>query len=244
MKRNSILLLIILLSNIIYAQTEKTTTQQSMFWARYYNLLSLNKNWSIHSEIENRIFTDPQTKESSVDVQFSGKYKFNEQLEVGAGWVYFLYPVDIPETDDKFYVGEQRLKQEIIYKINRNSFTVNNRLQLDERWLQNSNKLGLTSGNIFNLRLRYRFQLEYFIWKNNTKYLKAIANDEIMYNLNRKSGNTYFEQNRYYIAAQTGFNKSLSLEVGYMNSYQLRPNGYQFLDRDIIRVTLLQRLKI
>lgn len=243
MKFNKILYFTLFIAPSLFSQTEKTTTQQSMFWARYYNILSLDEKWSIHAEIENRIFIDP-TKESSFDFQFSGRYKFNEHLEVGAGWIYFLYLVEIPDTDDHFHIGEQRLKQEIIYRINRNLFTVNKRLQLDERWLQNSDKLGLTSGNIFSLRLRYRLQLEYFIWKNYTKYLKAIVNDEIMYNLNRKSGDTYFEQNRCFIAVQTGFNKSLSFEVGYMNSYQLRPNGFQYLDKDIIRVTLLQRLKI
>ncbi len=225
------------------AQIEKSTTYQKMFWARYYNIVSLNEKWSIHSEIENRSFISP-IKQSLIDVQFSVKYKLNDQLEMGAGYAYFLSPIDIPQTDDKFYIGEQRLKQDAVYKITRNSFTVNNRLQLEERWLENANTKGLISGHIFTIRLRYRLQLEYVIWKKSNNYLKGIVYDEIMFNLNRKSGDTHFEQNRYYIGAQTGLNKSLSFEVGYLNSYQLKINGYQFSDRDIIRVTLLQKLKI
>lgn len=64
-----------------------------------------------------------------------------------------------------------------------------------------------------------------------------------MFNIEHNANNT-FDQNRIYIAAQTGFKKSFSLEVGYMKAYQKKSNGYEYLDRKIIRVTLFQKLNL
>ncbi|WP_264565333.1 DUF2490 domain-containing protein [Flavobacterium sp. N3904] len=233
----------LMISSVLFAQTEKTVIHQSMLWTRYYNILNLNEKWSIHSEIENRIFTDP-IKESSIDVRFQGRYKLNEFLEMGAGLAYFVNPTDIPNTNDKFYIGDYRLQQDIILKQNIGSYGISNRLQLDERWIENSNKQGLTSGTTLNLRLRYRFQVDHVFWKKEAKYFKGIIYDEIMFNIDHNVVYNTFDQNRIYIAGQMGFNKSLSLELGYMKAFQQRPNGYEYLDRDIIRITFYQKLNL
>lgn len=46
-----------------------------------------------------------------------------------------------------------------------------------------------------------------------------------MFNIEHNANNT-FDQNRIYIAAQTGFKKLFSLEVGYINAYQHTLNGF------------------
>ena len=61
-----------------------------MLWTRYYNQLSLNKKWSIHSKIENRIFIYP-TKESSLDIRFQGRYKLNNFIEMGVALLIFFF---------------------------------------------------------------------------------------------------------------------------------------------------------
>lgn len=243
MKFSKILLFALFISPVLFAQTEKTIIHQSMLWTRYYNMLTINEKWSINSEIDNRIFLGP-VKESSVDVRFQGRYKLNEHLEMGAGVAYFVSPIDIPDTNDKFYVRDYRLQQDVILKQNIGSYGINNRLQLDERWIENSNKQGLTSGTYLNLRLRYRLQVDHVFWKNGLKYFKGIVSDELMFNIDHNAVYNTFDQNRIYIASQMGFSKSFSLEVGYLKAFQQKPNGYEYLDRDIIRITLFQKLNL
>ena len=243
MKFFKILFLLLLIGPVLIAQNEKVIIHQSMLWTRYYNILNLNEKWSIHSEIENRIFLDP-IQESSVDVRFQGRYKLNQYIEMGAGLAYFISPIQIPDTNDTFNVGDYRLQQDIILKQNIGTYSISNRLQLDERWIENSDKKGLTSGTYLNLRLRYRLQVDHVFWEKEAKYFKGIINDEIMFNIDHNAVYNTFDQNRIYIAGQMGFNKSLSLEVGYMKAFQQRPNGYEYLDRDIIRITLFQKLNL
>jgi hypothetical protein len=243
MKFSKILFFFLLISPILQAQTEKTTIHQSMLWTRYYNILTLNEKWSLHSEIENRIFTNP-IKESSADFRFQGRYKLNEYFEMGAGVAYFVSPMDVSGTNDKFYIGDYRLQQDIILKQSIGNYGISNRLQLDERWIENATKQGLTSGTYLNLRLRYRLQVDHFFWKKEAKYFKGIINDEIMFNIDHNTVYNTFDQNRIYIAGQMGFNKSLSLEVGYMKAFQQKPNGYEYLDRNTIRITLFQKLNL
>jgi Protein of unknown function (DUF2490) len=53
-----------------------------------------------------------------------------------------------------------------------------------------------------------------------------------------------FDQNRIYLAIEQELNKTFSLELGYLNSYQQRSNGYQFYDRNIMRFTLYHKIKL
>jgi len=243
MKFFKILFFALLINPALIAQTKKTVIHQSMLWTRYYNILAFNEKWALHSEIDNRVFTDP-TKESSLDVRFQGRYKLNDHIEMGAGFAYFVYPTDIPDSNEKFNISDYRLQQDVILKQNIGSYGISSRLQMEERWIQNSNKQGLTSGTTLNLRLRYRFQVDHIFWTTDTKYFKGIIYDEIIFNVDHNVVYNTFDQNRIYIAGQMGFNKSLSLELGYMKSFQQKNNGYEYLNRDIVRITLFQKLNL
>jgi hypothetical protein len=62
------------------------------------------------------------------------------------------------------------------------------------------------------------------------------AGDKIIYN--------QFDQNRVYAGIEQGLNKKFTIELGYLHWYQQRASGYQFFDRDIIRLTIYHKIKL
>ncbi|WP_348813871.1 DUF2490 domain-containing protein [Flavobacterium maritimum] len=225
------------------AQTEKNVDHQSLLWTRYYNHLTINNRWSLHSEFDNRIFINP-VEQNLYEVRVQGRYKINEQLEAGAGFAYFSVATQDPEITYDFNVPEYRGQQDIIWKQDLGKVILGQRFQIEERFFHNANKDGLLSGTTFFWRFRYRIQAEYFCWKKENQFLKAILSDEIMINAGEKIVKNTFDQNRIYAALHYGINKNIAFELGYLNSFQQRASGVDYFNRDIIRFTLFHKIKI
>ena len=103
---------------------------------------------------------------------------------------------------------------------------------------------GIVSGTTFFWRFRYRIQGDYDFWRKKKKYLKAIVYDELMINAGKEVVNNVFDQNRIYVGLQYGINSSLALELGYLNSFQQRASGFDYFNRNIIRLGIYHKLKI
>ena len=244
MKKNILLFFFFILNNYVSnAQTEKNVDHQSLIWIRYYNQLEINDKWSIHSEFDNRVFINPNVQNLFV-VRVQGRRKFSEQVELGAGFVYFSVATQEPEVNLGFNIPEYRGQQDITWKQNWNKIGLNQRFQIEERFFQNFDREGLTNGTTFFWRFRYRLQGEYTFWKKENQYLKAILYDEIMINAGKNVVYNTFDQNRIYGSLQYGISSALALELGYMNSFQQRATGVDYFDRNIIRFSIFHKLKI
>jgi hypothetical protein len=235
--------LLLFLTTQINAQTEKNIDHQSLLWTRYYNHLTLNNKWSIHTEFDNRIFINP-TEQNLFAIRMQGRYKINANIEVGGGFVYFSVTTQDPDVSFDFKIPEYRGQQDITWKQDFGSFTLNQRYQVEERFFQNANKEELLSGTTFFWRFRYRLQGEYSCWKKENQYLKAIVYDELMINGGKNIVKNTFDQNRIYAALQYGVNKNIALELGYLNSFQQRASGVDYFDRDIIRFSFFHKIKL
>jgi hypothetical protein len=227
------------------AQTEKNVNHQSLLWTRYYNQLTINNKWSIHTEFDNRIFinTNP-IKENLYVLRLQGRYKINANIELGGGFAYFSVNTQDPDVAFDFKIPEYRGQQDITWKQDFGSFTLNQRFQVEERFIDNSNKDGLLPGTTYFWRFRYRLQGEYSCWKKENQYLKAIVYDELMINGGQNVVKNTFDQNRIYAALQYGVNKNIALELGYLNSFQQRASGVDYFDRDIIRFSFFHKIKL
>lgn len=244
MKKNILLFFFFILNNYVSnAQTGKNVDHQNLFWIRYYNQLEINDKWSIHSEFDNRVFINPIVQNLFV-VRVQGRRKFSEQVELGAGFVYFSVATQEPEVNLGFNIPEYRGQQDITWKQNWNKIGLNQRFQIEERFFQNFDREGLTNGTTFFWRFRYRLQGEYTFWKKENHYLKAILYDEIMINTGKNVVNNMFDQNRIYTGLQYGISSSVAVELGYMNSFQQRATGVDYFDRNIIRFSIYHKLKI
>ena len=234
---------LLLVCSVSKAQTEKNVDHQSLLWTRYYNQLTINNKWSINTEFDNRIFINP-TEENLYEMRAQGRYKINNQLEVGGGFAYFSVATQVPDVTFDFKLPEYRGQQDIVYKQDFGNFTLNQRFQVEERFIHNANKVELLPGTIFYWRFRYRLQGEYSCWKKESQYLKAIVYDELMINGGENVVKNTFDQNRIYTALQYGVNKNIALELVYLNSFQQRTSGIDYFDRDIIRFTFFHKIKL
>lgn len=227
------------------AQTEKNVDHQNLLWTRYYNQLTINNKWSLHTEFDNRIFTYTNpTKENLYVLRLQGRYKINTNIELGGGFAYFSVTTQDPEVSFDFRIPEYRGQQDITLKQDFGNFTLNQRFQIEERFFHNANKEGLLSGTTYFWRFRYRLQGEYSCWKKENQYLKAIVHDELMINGGKNIVKNTFDQNRIYAALQYGVNKNIALELGYLKSFQQRASGVDYFDRDIIRFSFFHKINL
>jgi hypothetical protein len=234
---------LLLVSLICNAQTEKNVDHQSLLWTRYSNQLTLNSKWLIQSEFDNRVFIHP-FEENLFLIRVQGRYKISKDVDLGAGLAYFSVATQDPENTNDFRTPEYRGEQNITWKQEFGKITMNQRFQVEERFFHNANKDGLQPGTNFNWRFRYRLQGEYWCWKKESQYLKVILYDEIFINTGENIVNNTFDQNRIYGSLQYGFTKNIAFELGYLNSFQKRPSGFDYYNRDIIRFTLYHKIQL
>lgn len=223
-------------------QKEKNIDHQSILWTRYYNQVFFNEKWSLHSEIDNRLFLKP-IQENVFLARVQGRYKINEHLETGVGFAYFSVNTQIPEVNPDFTIPEYRGQQDLTWKQNLGKFTINQRFQLEERFIHNANKENLLPGSTFSWRFRYRLQTDYTFWKKEKQLLKAVLSDEIMFNFGKNIIENTFDQNRIYTAIHYGLNSNVAFELGYLNSFQRRSSGTDYFNRDIIRISIFHKIK-
>ncbi len=234
-------LLLLICSATSNAQTVKKVDHQSIVWTRYYNQLLLSEKWSLHSEIDNRVFTKPIQQNVYV-LRVQGRYRINSHLETGAGLAHFSVTTQIPEINPDFRIPEYRGQQDLTWRISGKKIVLNQRFQVEERFIHNANAAGLLPGSTFSWRFRYRLQGDYTFWKKENQAIKAILSDEIMFNAGKSTRKNTFDQNRIYAAIHFQASNHFSYELGYLNSYQRRPSGVDFFDRDIIRLSVFHRL--
>jgi Protein of unknown function (DUF2490) len=229
--------------SFLYSQTEKNVDQQSLLWTRYYNLLNLNDKWSVHTEIDNRVFLNP-LEQNLYLIRIHGHYKIYNNIDLGAGFAYFSVASQYPEVSFEFNIPEYRGQQDITWKKVYGYFTLNQRFQVEERFFHNANNVGLLPGTTFFWRFRYRIQGEFNFWKKENKFLKVIVYDELMMNGGENVVKNTFDQNRIYAALDYGINKNITLELGYLNSFQQRTSGVDYFNRDIIRFTFYHKVNL
>lgn len=237
------IILFLFVSLACQGQSSKIVDHQSILWTRYYNQLSLNEKWSLHSEFDNRLFIKPIAENLYV-IRVQGRYKINEHLETGVGFAYFSVDTQVPEINFDFEIPEYRGQQDITWKKNIGKVTFYQRFQLEERFIHNAGKTALLPGYSFSWRFRYRLQGDYTFWKKEKHFIKAILSDEVMVNFGKKIIKNTFDQNRIYIALQYGFNPNIALELGYLNSFQQRANGIDYFNRNIIRLSILHKIRL
>jgi hypothetical protein len=240
-----ITILLLFISSYTLLAQNKEVTNQSLYWIRYYNQLSLNKKWVLHNEIDERRFF-VKNKHQHLIMHSRLHYKFLESADVAFGFTYSLQSPQDPNAKTNLVVPELRPNQEINFNhpIN-NRLSIQQRLRVDERFISKNNGVALLDGYDFNFRFRYRIQAKYNLTKleSPTQTILKVS-DELMINAGENTKKNTFDQNRVYIALEKEINKNFSVELGYLYWYQKRMSGYQFFDRDIIRFTIYHKMKL
>ncbi len=234
--------LLLINSNYIFCQ--KNIVHQNLYWLRYYNQLSFSKKIVWHNEFENRRFFS-ENRQHHFILHSRLHYKILPNLDIAAGLCYSRQSPQLENATTHLVIPEIRPEQEInLLNTISNKVSLQHRFRADERFIHKNNGTELLPGHDFNWRFRYRLMANFSINKKQTKWptnLK-IAN-ELMVNSGKNVVFNQFDQNRISASLEKGLFKNVSGELGFIHWYQQRPSGKDFFARNIVRVTLLHKIK-
>jgi hypothetical protein len=223
-------------------QENRNIEHQTLSWIRYYTIIPVAEKWDIHSEIDNRSFLIPVSQNVFV-VRVQGRYRLNKATDFGGGFAYFNVNTQQPDNNPEYEIPEYRAQQDVTITKEISNFTLSNRFQLEERFIQKTTKTALLNEFSFALRFRYRLQVTSTLWEKDKKSLEAVVSDEILFNYGKENKQNFFDQNRIYAATRFHFNPTTGLELGFLKNFQRRASGVDFFDRDIIRLTFYHRFR-
>jgi Protein of unknown function (DUF2490) len=165
---------------------------------------SLDERWTL--SLESRVrFDDDISRAKDLLIGPAIDLKLNDTVSLGLGYDY-VYSFKTDAT------SENRIWEQIGLHFINGELDVENRLRLDERFLEG------TDGAVY--RLRYRLRLLHPI---GASAWKAVGSDEVFLNLNSPGNQVSgFEQNRLFAGVGRTFWSDLWLEAGYQWGYQAK----------------------
>lgn len=237
MKRPTTFFMAMLVSYALHGQQD--VFKQYTYWLRYQNQLNFSPRLYWNNEIDNRRFFDPD-----VALQFITHSRLHYKTgrwDVAGGLTYSLAFAQKPELGYEKAMAEIRPVAEASYEIPIGKIFLQNRLRIDNRFLQTDPEQSVLKESRYIMRFRYRAQLRIPVKTNaeNVTTISVRLADEIMFN---SKGNT-FDQNRVYATGEFRLTKNLSLETGYIYIYQQRFRTEEFFERHVVRFSVLHRIQ-
>lgn len=225
----------------IYAQ--KNITHQQSIWYTYQNTILVNEKINLTSEIIERRFMNPNAQHQFA-IRERVHYAFNPNVDLVIGFAYFLHSPNNPASKSKLVIPELRPFTEFNLKQNFKKYNLTHRIRAEQRYFRNTLDDNLIPGFTSNWRFRYQFGIEttLFTLKNN-QTIGIKFGDEIFINAGKNIVYNTFDQNRLYFTLTYSPNKSLTFGIGYINWFQQRNTGIDYYERDIIRLSIIQKIQ-
>lgn len=228
------ILFLLLISVNSFAQ--KKIINQNLNYFRYQLNLVTSKNSTIKTEFENRSYLF-LARQNQFITKATLERKLDRNLLIGNGIVYSkaTTPQD-PEATKNIITHEMRPFIYLQHQISvSNRSIILTKLTEEFRFFKHQGTCYLY-GNI-----RSRIQLE-FDFDLSKKFAFKLY-DEVLFNcLGRKTIN-FFDQQRISLATQYNINKNFNFELAYQNWYQKQSDGITYLDKNILKATLIQKIR-
>jgi hypothetical protein len=169
-----------------------------------------------------------------------------KDLTFGTGFAYYLNSPGDPEFASSFKVPEIRLNHELGYRHKFKNLIIGHRYRMEERFIRKRLNDALIDGYRFVERLSYMVSLECNLVRSKTKdhNLSLKLSDGIYINSNGGIIYNTFDQNRFYAGLNYQLIKNLSVELGYINMFQQRISGDEYLNRNIASLAISHRIKM
>ena len=208
----------ILVTFIIFISVSSAFAQESNFgnWLIYIGSKKINSKLNLHHEIQHRNYNALGDLEQLL-IRTGLGYNFSENnnnLLFGYGFIASeIYNL----SGEKVGLKEHRIFQQFVTKQNSGRFFWSHRYRFEQRFIEDN----------YKMRLRYflnlRIPLNAASIGPGAFYVSAY--DEIFMDVNKA---TAFDRNRLYGGVGYQVNKSLKLEMGYMNQFFSSFNRDQF----------------
>ncbi len=224
---------------------QKNLINQELVWYGYYNSLSINENWSLKSEIQERHFVNP-IKQHQLVFRSNLEKKLVDNLKLSIGMTLFLQSPNDPFSRSDLMVPELRPDIGFNNKQEFKRMSISHRYKLEARFFHQVKNNELVDAYTFsNFRFRYQFVLDVpLIKKENQNKIILVLKDELMVNIGNKIVKNTFDQNRIYAGMNYVINSKLAVEMGYMNWFQQQTTGVDFYNRNIFRLSLFHSLSL
>lgn len=217
------------------AKAQHKTEHTNMIWAGYYNTIHFNKNWSIISDAQIRT-RDWSQKWSQLLVRSGLSYSFDDRVAVTSGLAFFKNAQYVQKR--LLFKNEWRPYQEISYQLKLLKTNIVQRLRTEQRFLQLVNNNLKTEQYEFIFRVRYRFDSQFPLQKNN---LKLLLGNEILVNPGHVNNSRFFDQNRTYAGINYKILSNTSLQFQYLKIFQYRSSAAVLEDQNVVRLNIVQQ---
>ncbi|WP_207421263.1 DUF2490 domain-containing protein [Desertivirga brevis] len=226
MKFKELVLLQVMTAFAFSAEAQRVVDKAVEFWPQYYLHVPVDSVWSVSADYSDRYdnFNDK--------VQWIGRvglnYQLSKMISVSAGYAY-----------SEFFTAsgirrENRPWEQLTAVHKFKKFRVSHRLRLEERFQKD------TRAERFNYRLRYQFQVQVPVFKNQKGYF--FISDEPMINLGKElKGLNKFDQNRFQFGMQFKLMEDFYLTPAYQSTYQIQSNKKDFRSLSIWRIGITYR---
>jgi hypothetical protein len=210
----------------------------SIYWLKYQNQLIFNPQTWWTNELDNRRFINPDLQSQFIAhsrLHFK-KRRWDYAAGVSFSWAY----TTIPESPVRHATMELRPVMEVSYDLPIKNWVLSQRIRIDHRFIEENKFESVFDESNYIMRIRYRISSRFTLKKSedgNPMIVGKLA-DEIMFNHEEN----IFDQNRISGTAEFVINKHWAFETGYIYIYQQRYAREEFLERHVLRFSLLHRL--
>lgn len=245
MKKSIGVVFLWLFTNSAFAQKE--VTKQNLVWYGVFTTVNFNERWNFQNEIQERHFINPTAQHQFIVRSHLHRMLGKSGWETSIGACVFLQNPNDPNATVKLTVPEIRPHLEFAYKQKLDKATIDHRFRAEARFFHNTNenRTELEDGFQYsNYRFRYKLQATVPLFKiDENRAVKFKTSDELFINAGNKIVTNVFDQNRIYAGFNLDVLKNLSVEVGYLNWFQQKPDGH-FFNRDILRFTVFHKINL
>ncbi|HYG01327.1 MAG TPA: DUF2490 domain-containing protein [Chryseosolibacter sp.] len=221
------------------ASAYSQTTTQSSYWVRYQNQLYFSPNLYWNTEVDNRRFVSPDAQ-----LQLIIHSRLHRKLgafDLAGGITFSWAYAQRPENSIKHPTFEIRPVLEGSYESVGKRFSLQHRLRLDNRFIEEDRFEGLRQDYQYTARLRYRIQAKIpIIKKEKTGSVSARLANEVMVN-HREN---FYDQNRIHATLDVAVSRSLTLEGGYIFINQRRFGREEYFHRHVLRLSISHRIHV
>lgn len=214
---------ILFLSTTVNAQTQNTFTG----WSAVFFTYKLNDKFSLHFDGQARS-TDELKNLQSYIIRPGLNYHIKDNMIATVGYAYIGNNRSVMDIDG--WVPEHRIWEQFIFNqkftLANRPVTLQHRFRLEQRFMGQAtieqNEL-VTDSYEFAQRFRYFARSIFPLSKtdNFTKGAFLALQNEVFLNVQNAPNDSFFDQNRAYLALGWRLSPKFDLEAGYMNQYVL-----------------------
>lgn len=221
--------------------SQRIVNHQSLYWIRYQNQLTFSPKLYWNNEFDNRRFFEHDVQNQFI---FHSRlhYKF-ARWDFGGGLTASWIFTQKPENKSTHAAIELRPVVEASHELFLGSIAFQNRIRVDNRFLEEDPEKSIFDASTYVLRFRYRGQFRIPLKKNEegASVIQLRVADEIMFNHKEN----FFDQNRIYVSADFVLSKFFTFEAGYIYIYQQRfGSDNEYFQRHVARITLLHKINL